>query len=75
MKVWDPDHVIAPAMSVFVEPSAIEVVPSVIVELVRPEFGIVALIWLGAMLIRALDAAVSWPCALTVNAPTELALP
>ena len=50
-----------------VEPPRLTALPfMVMLLLVRPLLGMVALIWLGAMLIEVLLAAVNWPWALTV---------
>jgi hypothetical protein len=58
------------------EPPRLIAVPlTLTLEFVRPEFGMVVLIAEAGMLIVALDAAVSCPCALTVNVPTVAALP
>ena len=54
------------ALTVVEPPKLTEFPLMVMLLLVRPLLGMVALIWLGAMLIEVLLAAVNWPWALTV---------
>jgi hypothetical protein len=56
-------------------PRLIAVPLTVMLELARPELGIVVLMADAGMLIVALAAVVIWPCPLTVNVPTVAAFP